>query len=59
MLTEDGRHLYVSYDEYHNLIEKLAIKISMRRAGEKIRSSGRMGLRSIGRATSLVHGPAG
>ena len=27
MLTEDGRHLYVSYDEYHNLIEKLAIKI--------------------------------
>ncbi len=27
MLTEDGRHLYVSYDEYHNLIEKLAIRI--------------------------------
>ena len=27
MLTEDGRHLYVSYDEYHNLIEKLAIKV--------------------------------
>lgn len=27
MLTEDGRHLYVSYDEYHGLIEKLAIKI--------------------------------
>ena len=27
MLTEDGKHLYVSYDEYHNLIEKLAIKI--------------------------------
>jgi hypoxanthine phosphoribosyltransferase len=25
MLTEDGKHLYVSYDEY--LIEKLAIKI--------------------------------
>ena len=23
MLTEDGKHLYVSYDEYHNLIEKL------------------------------------
>ncbi|MCF8182101.1 MAG: phosphoribosyltransferase, partial [Burkholderiaceae bacterium] len=22
MLTEDGKHLYVSYDEYHNLIEK-------------------------------------
>jgi uncharacterized protein len=28
MLTEDGKHLYVSYDEYHNLIEKLAIKIA-------------------------------
>lgn len=27
MLTEDGNHLYVSYDEYHNLIEKLAIKV--------------------------------
>lgn len=27
MLTEDGKHLYVSCDEYHNLIEKLAIKI--------------------------------
>jgi len=27
MLTEDGKHLYVSYDEYHNLCEKLAIKI--------------------------------
>lgn len=27
MLTEDGRHLYVSYDEYHSLIEKLALKI--------------------------------
>ena len=27
MLTEDGRHLYVSYDEYHSLIEKLAIKV--------------------------------
>ena len=27
MLTEDGKHLYVSYDEYHNLIEKLTIKI--------------------------------
>ena len=29
MLTEDGRHLYVSYDEYHNLIEKLAIKVHL------------------------------
>jgi hypoxanthine phosphoribosyltransferase len=27
MLTEDGEHLYVSYDEYHSLIEKLAIKV--------------------------------
>jgi uncharacterized protein len=27
MLTEDGKHLYVSYDEYHNLVEKLAIAI--------------------------------
>src|SRR5690606_39451552 len=27
MLTEDGKHLYVSYVEYHNLIEKLAIQI--------------------------------
>lgn len=27
MLTEDGKHLYVTYDEYHALIEKLAIKI--------------------------------
>jgi hypothetical protein len=27
MLTEDGKHLYVSYVEYHNLIEKLAIKV--------------------------------
>jgi len=27
MLTEDGHHLYVSYDEYHSLIEKLALKV--------------------------------
>ena len=27
MLTEDGKYLYVSYDEYHNLIERLAVKI--------------------------------
>ena len=26
-MTEDGKHLYVSYDEYHNLIETLAIKV--------------------------------
>ena len=27
MLTEDGKPLYVSYDEYHNLIEKLALRV--------------------------------
>lgn len=27
MLTEDGKHLYVSYDEYHSLTEKLALKV--------------------------------
>ena len=27
MLSEDGKHLYVSWDEYHALIEKLALKI--------------------------------
>lgn len=27
MLTEDGKHLYVSWDEYHDLIEMLAIKV--------------------------------
>lgn len=27
MLSEDGKHLYISYDEYHNLIEKLALKV--------------------------------
>jgi hypoxanthine phosphoribosyltransferase len=27
MLTEDGKHFYVSHLEYHNQIEKLAIKI--------------------------------
>ena len=27
MLTEDGKHLYVSYDEYHSLIEKLALQV--------------------------------
>ena len=29
MLSEDGKHLYVSYDEYHTLIEKLALKIHL------------------------------
>ena len=24
MLTDDGKHLYVSWDEYHLLIERLA-----------------------------------
>jgi uncharacterized protein len=27
VLTDDGKHLYVSWDEYHQLIEQLAIKI--------------------------------
>ena len=27
MLTDDGKHLYVSWDEYHLLIERLALKI--------------------------------
>ncbi len=27
MLTEDGKHYYVSPDEYNNLVEKLAIKV--------------------------------
>ncbi len=27
MLSEDGKHLYVSYDEYHGLIEKLALQV--------------------------------
>ena len=28
MLTEDGKHLYVSWDEYHLLIERLALKVA-------------------------------
>ena len=27
MLTDDGKHLYVSWDEYHQLIERLALKV--------------------------------
>ena len=27
MLTDDGKHLYVSWDTYHRLIEKLAIQV--------------------------------
>jgi uncharacterized protein len=27
MLTDDGKHLYVSWDEYHLLIEQLAMKV--------------------------------
>jgi hypoxanthine phosphoribosyltransferase len=27
MLTDDGKHLYVSWDEYHHLIERLALKV--------------------------------
>ena len=28
MLTDDGKHLYVSWDEYHMLIERLALKVA-------------------------------
>ena len=28
MLTDDGKHLYVSCDEYHLLIERLALKVA-------------------------------
>lgn len=27
MLTDDGKHLYVSWDAYHRLIEKLAVNV--------------------------------
>ncbi|MCC7152149.1 MAG: phosphoribosyltransferase [Rubrivivax sp.] len=27
MLTDDGKHLYVSWDEYHQLIERLALAV--------------------------------
>ncbi len=27
MLSEDGKHLHVSYDEYHHLIERLALQV--------------------------------
>jgi hypoxanthine phosphoribosyltransferase len=27
MLTDDGKHLYVSWDEYHMLIERLVLKV--------------------------------
>jgi len=27
MLTDDGKHLYVSWDDYHLLIERLALKV--------------------------------
>jgi len=27
MLTDDGKHLYISWDEYHQLIERLALKV--------------------------------
>lgn len=27
MLTDDGKHLYVSWDEYHQLIEQLAVRV--------------------------------
>jgi hypothetical protein len=28
MLTDDGKHLYVSWDEYHLLTERLALKVA-------------------------------
>jgi hypoxanthine phosphoribosyltransferase len=28
MLTDDGKHLYVSWDEYHRLTERLALKVA-------------------------------
>jgi hypothetical protein len=37
MLTDDGKHLYVSWDEYHMLIERLALKVRTR-AGSSTRS---------------------
>ena len=27
MLTDDGKHLYISWNEYHELIERLALKV--------------------------------
>jgi len=27
MLTDDGKHLYVSWEDYHQLIERLALKV--------------------------------
>ena len=27
MLTDDGKHLYISWGEYHSLIERLALKV--------------------------------
>jgi len=27
MLTDDGKHLYISWNEYHSLIERLALKV--------------------------------
>lgn len=27
MLSEDGKHMYVSWDDYHGLIERLALKV--------------------------------
>jgi hypoxanthine phosphoribosyltransferase len=29
MLTDDGKHLYVSWDEYHQMIERLAILVHL------------------------------
>ena len=38
MLTDDGKHLYVSWDEYHMLIERLALKVARVGLGSSTRS---------------------
>ena len=30
MLTDDGKHLYVSWEEYHQLTERLALKVRLK-----------------------------
>ena len=49
MLTEDGKHLYVSWDEYHMLIEKLALK--MHQSGWEFDRSCAWRAAACGRAT--------
>lgn len=33
MLTEDGKHLYVGHEDYHRLIEQLALMVRTTQAG--------------------------